>query len=134
MPRKRSADAKDVIARLKEANALEGWEIIVIDGKSEVEAAGLLRSSKLFLSFSKHEGFGLPPLEALACGCIVLGYHGSGGREYFHPPIATAIKDGDTEAFATAVQLAVRNMDEDPLSAAALASAANRFVLEHYTN
>jgi glycosyltransferase involved in cell wall biosynthesis len=133
MPRKRPVDAKRVIQELKRTKALDGWEAIVIDGQSEVRAAELLRSSKLFLSFSKEEGFGLPPLEALACGCAVVGYHGSGGREYFRRPFATAIEDGDTAAFAAAVQMMLRDMDEDPPSAAALASAANRFVLEHYT-
>jgi glycosyltransferase involved in cell wall biosynthesis len=133
MPRKRPLDAKRVIQRLKRAKALTGWEAIVIDGHSEIRAAELLRSSKVFLSFSKQEGFGLPPLEALACGCAVVGYHGSGGREFFRPPFATAIGDGDTPAFAAAVQTVLRDMDEDPRSSELLASAANRFVLEHYT-
>lgn len=133
MPRKRVADATRVVEHLKRANALDGWEIIPIDGQSEARAAQLLRSSKLFLSFSKEEGFGLPPLEALACGCLVVGYHGSGGREYFRPPFATAIEDGDTTAFATTVQRILRSMHEDPMSTAALASAANRFVHNHYT-
>lgn len=133
MPRKRRSDARDVIQRLKTVNALEGWEIVAIDGESEIETARLLRDSKLFLSFSKQEGFGLPPLEALACGCIVVGYHGSGGREYFHPPFAIAVEDGNIAAFATAVEQTLRHLTKNPRSAADLASAANSFVLERYT-
>jgi glycosyl transferase family 1 len=38
-----------------------------------------------FLSLSHKESFGLPPLEAMACGCIVAGFHGDGGREYMIP-------------------------------------------------
>ena len=133
MPRKRRGDARDVIQHLKDARALEGWEIVAIDGESESETARLLRSSKLFLSFSKREGFGLPPLEALACGCIVVGYHGSGGREYFHPPFATAVEDGNVAAFATAVQAVLCNIDENPAFADAMASTASRFAAEHYT-
>ena len=133
MPRKRRADARDVIQHLKDARALEGWDVVAIDGESESETARLLRGSKLFLSFSKREGFGLPPLEALACGCIVVGYHGSGGREYFHPPFATVVEDGNVAAFATAIQAVLRSIDENPALADALSSTASRFAAEHYT-
>ena len=45
--------------------ALDGWEVVAIEGRSETQAADLLRSSRIFLSFSELEGFGLPPCEAL---------------------------------------------------------------------
>ena len=53
--------------------------------RSEAAVADILRESQVFLSFGHPEGFGLPPAEALACGCLVIGYHGGGGREYFGP-------------------------------------------------
>ena len=28
------------------------------------------------------EGFGLPPLEAMLCGCVVVGFDGGGGSAY----------------------------------------------------
>lgn len=56
------------------------WE--VIDGRTEAEVAELLGGSAVFLSLSHQEGFGLPPLEAMACGCVVAGLHGVGGLEY----------------------------------------------------
>jgi hypothetical protein len=31
-------------------------------------------------------GFRFPPAEAMLCGCVVVGYHGKGGQEYFFSP------------------------------------------------
>lgn len=37
---------------------------------------------RYFLTLTPCEGFGLLPLEAMACGCTVLGFHGNGGLAY----------------------------------------------------
>jgi hypothetical protein len=132
MPRKRREDAAAVLAQLRLRGVLNGWDIVAIDGRSEAETAELLRTARLFLSFSFREGFGLPPLEALACGCIVVGYHGFGGREYFHPPFAIAVEDGDIAAFVRTVEATIHNIDTDPQYADSLAAAASRFVSERY--
>lgn len=132
MPRKRAKDAAAVLGQLKLRGVLNGWDIVAIDGRSETETAELLRSAKLFLSFSFREGFGLPPLEALACGCIVVGYHGSGGREYFEPPFAIAVEDGDVAAFVRTVEATIQNMDADPQRTDSLAAAASHFAYERY--
>jgi hypothetical protein len=132
MPRKRREDAAAVLARLKLRGVLNGWDVVAIDGRSESETAELLRTARLFLSFSFREGFGLPPLEALASGCIVVGYHGFGGREYFQPPFALAIEDGDIDGFVRTVEATIRNIDADPQGADSLGAAASRFVSEHY--
>jgi hypothetical protein len=132
MPRKRREDAAAVLAQLKLRGVLNGWDVVAIDGRSEAETAELLRTARLFLSFSFQEGFGLPPLEALASGCIVVGYHGLGGREYFQPPFAMAVEDGDVAAFVRTVEATIHNIDADPRRVDSLAAAASRFVSEHY--
>jgi glycosyltransferase involved in cell wall biosynthesis len=129
MPRKRADDAASVISLLKLRGVLESWELVRIDDCSEVETAELLRTAKLFLSFSGREGFGLPPVEALACGCLVVGYHGLAGREYFHPPFAMAVEDGDIAGFARSVEKAIFYLSNDRHS---VAMNASRFALERY--
>lgn len=44
---------------------------------TESEKRALYSAAKLFVFPSTHEGFGLPPLEAMACGAPVLSGHGS---------------------------------------------------------
>jgi glycosyltransferase involved in cell wall biosynthesis len=130
MPRKRADDSASVISLLKIRGVLDTWETVPLHDLSEMETANILQSAKLFLSFSLREGFGLPPLEALACGCLVVGYHGLAGREYFHPPFATAVEDGDIIGFAQSVENAILYLNKGDDSAAM--NAASRFALESY--
>jgi glycosyltransferase involved in cell wall biosynthesis len=130
MPRKRRDDAADVLALLRVRGVLDGWDVMPIDDRSEAEAAELLRTAKIFLSFSRREGFGLPPVEALACGCLVVGYHGFGGREYFRSPFAIAVEDGDIAGFARSVESAILHVNND--QDAAIMNAASRFAFERY--
>jgi glycosyltransferase involved in cell wall biosynthesis len=41
-----------------------------------------LSEHRYFLWLTPCEGFGLPPLEAMACGTTILGFHGFGGLHY----------------------------------------------------
>jgi len=133
MPRRRANEASQVLRLLELRGVLDTWEVVAIDGCSDVEVADLLRSSRIFLSFSEREGLGLPPIEALACGCLVVGFHGFAGREYFRPPFAEAVEDGDVLAFARAVERLARRIDEDPVGTAALGDAGARFALDRYS-
>jgi glycosyltransferase involved in cell wall biosynthesis len=55
---------------------------VSIEDKAEAEVAQILGESDVFLSLSRMEGLGLPPLEAMAAGALVVGFLGDGGREY----------------------------------------------------
>ena len=133
MPRRRGHEAAQVLKLLTLRGVLDGWEVIAIDRRTEAEAANLLRSTQIFLSFSQQEGFGLPPLEALACGCLVVGYHGFGGREFFRPPFAIAVEDGDVVAFARAVENVIHQIEDDPTNMATAGAAGARFVFDRYS-
>jgi hypothetical protein len=56
-----------------------------IDDMPEEEVARRLGQSAVFLSLSVDEGLGFPPLEAMAAGALVAGFHGEGGRDYATP-------------------------------------------------
>ena len=56
--------------------------------------------SKIFLSFSYAEGFGMPPIEAAMAGNKVIGYTGGGGKEYWRKPIFEEIQSGDIKNFS----------------------------------
>jgi len=117
MPRKNAADAVQVLNLLKARGALNGWEVVAMDGLSEEAVASRLSSTMVFLSFGHPEGCPLPPLEAMASGCVVIGYHGRGGREYFDPTFSYPIEMGDVIGMS---QIAERVLDEGSKSAEAL--------------
>ena len=56
------------------------WD--VLDGVNQAEIAAAMQRDAVFLSLSRREGLGMPPLEAMACACLVAGYHGTGGLAY----------------------------------------------------
>jgi glycosyltransferase involved in cell wall biosynthesis len=130
MPRKRRDDAHQVLRLLATHGSLSGWEVVPIENRTEAETAELLRSSSIFLSFSGQEGFGLPPAEAMACGCYVVGFPGLAGREYFDPAYSSPVLDGDVLAFAQAASAAMAD-DPDLLAKRALTGSAH--ILDRYS-
>jgi hypothetical protein len=83
MPRKRLVEHSLIKGALSSSRPdLANLSWIVIEGQPRAEAARLMAACDIFLSLSDREGLGLPPLEAMATGALVVGYHGQGGREY----------------------------------------------------
>lgn len=81
----------------------------------------LYRGAAAYVSTSLFEGFGLPALEALACGAPVVSSSGSAVEEYAGEVVALA-PPGDAEAFAAAIE---RVLAEGADPAAGLALAAS---------
>ena len=133
MPAKNPEEARQVVNLLGARGALEGYTLAPITDRSEAEAAEVLQQSELFLSFGTREGFGLPPAEAMACGCVVVGYHGLGGREFFRPEFCYPIPLGEVVTFARTVEQVLEALRTDPLPLRERARAASRFVLERYS-
>jgi len=76
---------------------LKGMTLIVPSNDKEI--ADTMRKSDIYIFTSIWEGFGLPPLEAMACGCAVVASDAKGINEYardgenalFYPPENTNI-------------------------------------------
>lgn len=69
---------------------------VPIENLPPAGVAQALRRADVFLATGFPEGFGLPPLEAMACGCVVAGFTGMGGWDYMRQ----ALPAGFTPAFA----------------------------------
>ena len=83
MPRKRPIEAAYIIDRLRALHPdLTNIPFVEISGLHEHRVAQIMGELAIFLSFAHLEGLGLTPLEAMASGCIVVGFTGVGGREY----------------------------------------------------
>ena len=72
-----------------------------IRDRSREEVAALLRSADIFLATGFPEGCPLPPLEAMASGCVVTGFSGFGGWDYMRQPVElhAGRARGDTPAW-----------------------------------
>ena len=133
MPRKNIEDVLQVINILKYRNALSDFEIVAIHDKPEREVARILRDSLIFLSFGYPEGFSLPAAEAMACGCVVIGYHGMGGREFFNSEFSYPIANGDIIAFAQAVERVIDLYENDKAALREKGQSASHYILENYS-
>ncbi len=101
MPRKLRHElhyVRNVLRRTKDGAYDVTWRRI--DGQDEATTARALCECAIFASGSHLEGFGLPPLEAMAAGAIVVGFRGDGGRDYARPDNGYWVDDLDLVGFA----------------------------------
>ncbi|WP_320171907.1 glycosyltransferase family 1 protein [Maridesulfovibrio sp.] len=82
MPRKNKALASQIRSIFEARNPGPDVKWIEIAGMDAQGVAETLRSCHIFLASGFPEGCPLPPLEALASGCIPVGFSGFGGWDY----------------------------------------------------
>lgn len=114
MPRKRAEDVKllrSIFASMFPEHVDVPW--VEINNKSRGEVAQILRESYVFISLSKNEGLGLPPLEAMASGCLVCGFHGGGGQEYATDLNGWWVSEGEWAQFARYLDMALTCSDAE---------------------
>ena len=113
--RKHVQHARTVQTLAAQRPVLASYPFVELGRLSHAEVAQQLQQSLVFLSCGHPEGFGLPLAEAIACGCIVVGYHGLAGRDY----CSEALHDvdfGDLLGFVNALEAAVLRFEADPQS------------------
>ena len=144
MPRKNKALAlqvQQIIAARGAMPAPVTW--VEIQHKTPAQVAEALRSCHLFMATGFPEGLALPPLEAMACGCLVAGFAGLGAWDYMRqalpggylplcplPPLpwqdtpaaanAFVAADGDALGLALALEAAANVIVNQPKAYAAL--------------
>jgi len=133
MPRKLSSTVVQVLQILQGRGSLAGWNLCPIDGMGETDVARLLRESAIFLSTCHDEGFGLPPLEAGASGCVVLGYTGYAAREFMLPEYCYPIAQGDVLGFAQTLEKVIFEFNADPQRLLRQAASYAAFLGDHYS-
>lgn len=82
-PRKRASEAnfiQDFFWSLDEGNRSIPW--VPLKDLTEAQVQQAMGSSAIFLSVGRFESFSLTPLEAMSCGCLVVGFTGQGARDY----------------------------------------------------
>lgn len=81
MPRKNKALAEQIRAVFEARGRFKAkWN--EIHGLDQAGVAGVLKRSHVFVASGFPEGCPLPPLEAMASGCVPVGFAGLGGWDY----------------------------------------------------
>ena len=114
MPRKLPADATFIEATFKRRYSRYAdvpW--VSIDRLAQHDVARILSESAVFLSLSHKDSLGLPPLEAMACGCICAGFHGDGGKTYMTSENGWWANDGDWLTCIDGLAAALALFDSD---------------------
>jgi glycosyltransferase involved in cell wall biosynthesis len=133
MPGKNPDEHLQLINILKHRNVLQGWQLNPIEQKSHKEAAEIFRQSLIFINLVYQEGFGLPAAEAMACGCIVIGYPGMGGEEFFRPEFCFPVETGKIIEAAKRVEHVLELIGNDPQCLHDKAVKASEFIRNNYS-
>lgn len=127
MPRKNRQDIDAIRHMLRGLNL----NFVAADKLSETELIAEYQKADIFLASGYPEGFGLPPLEAMACGCAVVGFTGRGANEYMlDGKTALVAPDGDCEVAASKLRKLINNPElKDTIRNGGMA-IARRYSLE----
>lgn len=133
MSGKNPADAAQVLGIMAARRSLRGFEIVPIEDKTETQTAAILRDAAVFLSFCVQEGWALPPMEAMACGCVTIGYDGCGGREYFTDEHAFPVRRDDIIGFVATVERTLEALEHAPHPLIQKSRRASQFIHAQYS-
>lgn len=98
------ADIRLVLVSQEDLRPQTPYSVQVVRGQSDQDIAEIYRSADLFVYPSWFEGFGLPPLEAMACGVPVVTTDCGGVREYAVDNVnALVVPAQDPSSMATAI-------------------------------
>jgi len=92
-----AADVELVMKTVPHAGAAAGFTgstgrvRVIAEAYTDTELAALYRSAHVFLFPSYGEGWGMPVLEAMAAGCIVLAPSHTGLREFFDDRVGVVL-------------------------------------------
>lgn len=95
--------------------------------------AKVLRKHRYYLSMAAMEGFGLPMLEAMAAGCVAVGWDAGGSSEYtVHGKNCMIARYGDIEALADHLHFVLTNPEESRNLAAAGYTTGKKFDITRF--
>ena len=100
------------------------WRWDALQSANEAEVARSFGRASLFLSLSRLEGLGMTTLEAMASGCVPIGFAGIGGREYATPTNGFWVEEDNLEGCADAIVRAMALVDRQSPAVAQMRAAA----------
>ena len=132
MPRKGLPHLRLVQGLLATAGNTLSW--LEIDGLPKEQVVARLRDAHIYVSTSVAEGLGLPPLEAMAAGCLVVGFTGGGGLDYATADNGVWVPDQDPWALAEALRETIASLnDANAVASLDAKRRAGRATADNYT-
>jgi glycosyltransferase involved in cell wall biosynthesis len=131
--RKNELVVRQVISLLKVRGAISEFELVPFGGQPQAEVAALMKESAIFLSFGQYEGFGLPPAEAMSCGCIAIGYHAGGGREFMKPEFSFPVTYGEVIGFVETIESVAQDYIKFRDKYSEMGLTASKFITDTYS-
>jgi glycosyltransferase involved in cell wall biosynthesis len=127
MPRRRPLEATVLERLLRNDSRAADVDLAVLAQLSESQVVEALGHTSVFVALGISEGFGLPVAEALAAGCLVVGYPAGGGEELFDAPGTWRIDDARPHLLADRALELVDVPADDPVR-----DAAREWIRERY--
>ena len=132
LPKKRPHEGR-LLQRLLEVDPRTAGEPVrVIEDLSRAEVARVLAETRVFVSLSHTDSFGLPVVEAMLSGCLVVGYDGGGGVELFEAPGTWRVPEQRPLLVVERVAAVLADARADPERFAELAGANRTWAAERY--
>lgn len=132
LTRRQHEDLEMLTQLLHRSSRLQGWDILPTGGVNQAELAAVFGTARIFISLSAREGLGLPPAEAMASGCYVIGFTGGGGREFMLPEFCSPIDYPNLLDIVTEVERVADLWEAEPAMMGRKVDAARDFVLTHF--
>ncbi|GAA1145521.1 hypothetical protein GCM10009630_50210 [Kribbella jejuensis] len=129
MPRRRPLEATVLERLLRNDPRSAGVDLAVLAELTEAQVATALGGTSVFVALGISEGFGLPVAEALAAGCLVVGYPAGGGEELFEAPGTWRIDDARPHLLADRALELIDVPADDPIR-----TAAREWIRERYSD
>lgn len=133
MPRKRREEGALIDSALRARGHIGDYALEALDGMPRDAISRRLQESRFFISLQKHESIGFPAAEAMAAGCVVVGYTGLGGREYFDETTGIPVTEDDTYGVVAALEAAIAEYEADPTRLDALRTHASQEINRRYS-
>ena len=128
MPRKLPHEASVLAHALRDNGRLKNYRLEALDGLTRSQVAAKMAESRFFISLLHNESIGFPAAEAMSSGCIVVGFDGLGGAEFFDETTGIPVRNGDIAALAQAIEKAVTDYEAAPDSFDEMRQAAAKRV------
>lgn len=132
MPRKRPWEAAIIAEALQRRGRVSDYQIRPLEGLPRNMISEQLQKSRFFISLLKDEALGFPAAEAMAAGCVTIGFTGLGTNEYFDTSTGIPVPEGDIFGLVEAVEAAVAEYEVDPTRLDAMRRYASERIHARY--